>query len=448
MPYRFFLFILLLSAELLLSAQSPEETARLKKELNLKEIIWDEGNGDGVFIAQSKETKKWGMYQQIEPGKRPKKLVSMRYDSLGFFGFNGAFTVVKNEGKYGVISSPWNGEGSKQLLPCKYELLKRGEGDWVEILASKQNGKWGYLNYQNGDTLIPFEHSRFEDLPKPSQNFYKNPMTEYPEKLNVFFQNPDTITQIDLSNCKLSFIPTEIGRCTHAIKANLEGNNFPELPDEFFNLTQLEKLYMGDNPKFTEFDARFSQLKNLTSLVVGRKTSYGSYTYSNRTYTFNTSLSSLKNLETLVLVGFFDYDSLPEFAYQLPKLSYLECKTYSLTPINIDLKRLQCKKTITELNLGFINNLKNWDTEILQFSNLKELTLIIVHMHDPITWIMDLPKLQDIYVKGYTKIQDSEYFQGETLMDYSLNTKPMTLEQRKEAIDTWNKFVESQPENE
>ena len=125
-------------------SQSESQEKYIKKELGVKQIVWDKENQDGIFKALDKKTKKWGMFQYFE-GKRPKKLVSFKYDSLGFYKFNASFTIVKNKGKYGLISDPWGEPKAKLIVKCKHDELryvKNGYG----MIASKQDGFWAYIN--------------------------------------------------------------------------------------------------------------------------------------------------------------------------------------------------------------------------------------------------------------------------------------------------------------
>lgn len=444
MRYLIIVSILFFNSLNLLIAQTPEETARLKKELNLKEIVWDSNNGDGVFLAQSKENKKWGMYQQIETGKRPKKLISMSYDSLGFFGFNGQFTVVKNEGKYGVISTPWSGEGSRQLLRAKYELLKYVNNEGVEMLASKQDGKWGYLNYQNGDTLIPFEFDRFQDLPVPSNKFYKTPLKVYPEKLKMLLQKPDTITVIDLSDCKLPFIPNEIGQCTKAMVANLEENEFSELPDAFFNLKNLETIYIGDNTKFRNYDKRFANLTNLKTLVIGRRYGYRGYTYNSSRYEFSPELKKLSKLQHFELVGTEYNASIPEFIYHLPNLKTLILEPVYLTPLSVDLNKLSCINSLEKLSLGNINQMQNINENIQKLTKLADLSLKILDINDSFSGLQHAKNIHHLEVIGCLNTEGNTYMCYEIINLYGEDKKPLSPEQKNEAIEAWNAFISRQ----
>ncbi len=75
-----------------------------KKKLNADILIFDEGNGDGVFKARNKASKKWGMYQSLGE-KDITTLIPAKYDSIRFYSYNSKYTAVYNKGKVGMYLS-------------------------------------------------------------------------------------------------------------------------------------------------------------------------------------------------------------------------------------------------------------------------------------------------------------------------------------------------------
>jgi hypothetical protein len=152
------------------------ETFQLaKKILNADLVIFDPNNGDGGLKARNKETKKWGMYQFIDLNIEEKELIPMQYDSLNFFGFNGKYTAVYNNGKVGFYLSYWSyDEQAKQTVACKYEDYKRFDADGVSKLAVKKNGKWGWVDWLTGEEKSEFIYNSPNDLPYPhyKQNYW------------------------------------------------------------------------------------------------------------------------------------------------------------------------------------------------------------------------------------------------------------------------------------
>ena len=138
-----------------------------KEKLNADILIFDEGNGDGVFKARDKKTKKWGMYQSLGT-KNLIKLIPANYDSIIFFPFNGNFTAVYNNDKVGIYLSYWRYETkARQTVPCVYEDYKRFDVDGIPKLAVKKNGKWGWIDWLTGEEKSEFIYQSSKDLPYP-----------------------------------------------------------------------------------------------------------------------------------------------------------------------------------------------------------------------------------------------------------------------------------------
>lgn len=141
-----------------------------KKKLDTDLLIFDEGNGDGVFKARNKSTKKWGMYQSLGADDLT-TIIPAKYDSLHFFSFNGKYTIVYNGEKVGVYLSYWSyGDKAKETVPCLYEDFKNFDADGVPKLAVKKNGKWGWINWLTGEEQSEFKYETTEDLPYPYFN--------------------------------------------------------------------------------------------------------------------------------------------------------------------------------------------------------------------------------------------------------------------------------------
>lgn len=141
-----------------------------KKKLKADILIFDEGNGDGVFKARKKATKKWGMYQSLGENDLT-TLIPAKYDSIRFFGYNSKYTAVYNKGKVGMHLSYWSyNENTKLSVPCIYEDYKNFDADGVQKLAMKKNGKWGWVNWLTGKEESEFKYETLDDLPYP---YYK-----------------------------------------------------------------------------------------------------------------------------------------------------------------------------------------------------------------------------------------------------------------------------------
>lgn len=141
-----------------------------KKKLKADILIFDESNGDGVFKARKKATKKWGMYQSLGENDLT-TLIPAKYDSIRFFGYNSNYTAVYNKGKVGMHLSYWSyNENTKLSVPCIYEDYKNFDADGVLKLAMKKDGKWGWVNWLTGKEESEFKYETLDDLPYP---YYK-----------------------------------------------------------------------------------------------------------------------------------------------------------------------------------------------------------------------------------------------------------------------------------
>jgi len=133
-------------------------------------IDMDGNNGDGLFKARSKASKKWGLYQYL--GDEIVEAIPMQYDSLYHFPWNGKYTAVFNDGKVGFYLSYWTyNEEAKQSVPCIYEDYKRYiTDDQISKLAVKKDSKWGWIDWLTGEEKSEFKYETPEDLPYP---YYK-----------------------------------------------------------------------------------------------------------------------------------------------------------------------------------------------------------------------------------------------------------------------------------
>ena len=150
---------------------SPWEIAiikRAKKQLECDVILFDSGNGDGVFKGRNKNTKKWGMYQDLE-GAEIKTLIPANYDDITFFSWNGKFTAVTQNGKIGFYLSKFSyGEQTKQSVPCMYDDYKLYDHNNVIKLACLRDDNWGWVDWLTGEERSEFKYKTQEALPYPA----------------------------------------------------------------------------------------------------------------------------------------------------------------------------------------------------------------------------------------------------------------------------------------
>ncbi|MFT7156325.1 MAG: hypothetical protein ACI8Q1_001331 [Parvicella sp.] len=137
---------------------------------DLVSYVKDENlGGDGVFYGKSKDNK-WGMYQTYVRGE----IIPAQYDSISEMGWNTPFTIVWNNNKAGIYTDVF---GTPALsIPCSYENAVRGYSNGVYYLAAQRNGKWGYVDWNNGKVLLDFTYEE-KDLPSPDlyiSSYYSN----------------------------------------------------------------------------------------------------------------------------------------------------------------------------------------------------------------------------------------------------------------------------------
>jgi Leucine-rich repeat (LRR) protein len=53
------------------------------------------------------------------------------------------------------------------------------------------------------------------------------------------------VTELDLANQAIEYLPPEIGRLSGLVRLDLDGNSFPNVPVEIGNLSRLEVLQLG-----------------------------------------------------------------------------------------------------------------------------------------------------------------------------------------------------------
>jgi len=145
-------------------------TEALKKKYKFQLIEMDEGNGDGVFMAKSKKTRLWGMYQYVYDGLTIKTLIPPKYEKLNYFPFNSPFTAVYKNGKVGFYLSSWSyGSQACESVACLYDDYQRFTTDDGAIrLAVKRDNHWGWINWLTGKEMSEFTYPTPQDLPYPS----------------------------------------------------------------------------------------------------------------------------------------------------------------------------------------------------------------------------------------------------------------------------------------
>lgn len=140
----------------------------MRKAIPVDIIVPDPNNGDGIYQVRDKNTKKWGMLQFI--GTSADTLIPALYDSLEFYTFNGEITAVWLDGKVGFYGF----SERDQLLPCAYDNYRKvryrrssHSPSYLHLLVEK-DGRWGYVDFGNGEALSNFDASHPDSVAFPS----------------------------------------------------------------------------------------------------------------------------------------------------------------------------------------------------------------------------------------------------------------------------------------
>jgi Leucine-rich repeat (LRR) protein len=260
-------------------------------------------------------------------------------------------------------------------------------------------------------------------------------------------ENPESFTEIDLSRLNLTYIPDAIGKCVNAISINLEGNKLTCLPDSFFELHNLEKLYMGSNPGLLEIDKRFSKLSKLRVLFIGELRGTGRLSYSRNSYEFSDELAKLQNLEILAFYGNFNGNGdIPSFVYQLPNLKELNFRGFFGKEYDkMDLKKLACKDSLRILRIVTLESFENMNASMKYFPNLYRVRIETYNHKMKPLWINDLPSLSIVEIVYYSPLKTDEWRdEGSTVISKIgsyYGDKPLTVEDRKDALKKWDEFI-------
>ena len=166
-----YILVALLIAPTVLSQFSEQKILR---KLKADTIAMDHANGDGVFKARHKKTKKWGIFQYAGNKSDAEELVPMQYDAVHFIPVNGRFTAVYNDGKVGFYLSAWSYDDARQTIPCIYETYQRFTVKNKLYLAVKKDGKWGWIDWLTGEEKSNFRYDTKDELKTPffTQHYY------------------------------------------------------------------------------------------------------------------------------------------------------------------------------------------------------------------------------------------------------------------------------------
>lgn len=106
----------------------------------------DEAHAFDEEYACAQKDKKWGMLD-----KYGNIAIPFKYDKS--FYLNNGYARVQENGHYGIIN-----KNGKVLVPFIYADLGYFYESDEKYITAKKDGKWGYISYDKGKTIIPFEY--------------------------------------------------------------------------------------------------------------------------------------------------------------------------------------------------------------------------------------------------------------------------------------------------
>ena len=136
--------------EIITEGYSSVNRSRMKK-LNADTIDLDGNNGDGMFKARIASSKKWGLYQDF--GDTIHVKIPPQFDSIVNYSWNAPFTMVANNGLWGVYLWEWGDSiDYNREVPCLYDECKRvsSSSSGRFYLAAKLDNVWFWVDWYTG----------------------------------------------------------------------------------------------------------------------------------------------------------------------------------------------------------------------------------------------------------------------------------------------------------
>jgi Leucine rich repeat len=192
------------------------------------------------------------------------------------------------------------------------------------------------------------------------------------------------MTELDLMNRHLKFLPPEIGFLSNLKELNLGGNQLKELPIELCSLPKLQQLHLNNN-QIQELPAQFVSLSNLILLNLS---------YNGLSKIFE-EIGSLSNLRHLRLMN----NNLTELSPAVKSLLNLEYLNLSDNPLGKWPEEVNSLKTLMNLHLNN-TGLKEIPSQLAELHNLKVVSLGTNQLTeiDP-QLITSLSKLETLFLR-------------------------------------------------
>jgi len=136
--------------EIITEGYSSVDKKRLQK-LKADTIALDGNNGDGMFKARIASSKKWGLYQDY--GDTIHVKIPPQFDSIINYSWNAPFTMVANDGLWGVYLWEWGDSiDYNREVPCLYQECKRvsSSSSGRFYMAAKLDNVWFWVDWYTG----------------------------------------------------------------------------------------------------------------------------------------------------------------------------------------------------------------------------------------------------------------------------------------------------------
>ncbi len=192
------------------------------------------------------------------------------------------------------------------------------------------------------------------------------------------------ITNLDLSECQLKFLPSEIFCLSNLEELNLSLNQLVELPTEIGMLSNLKHLYLNSN-QIKKLPAEMTALSSLILLNLNH----------NKLHKIPEMLADLPNLRHLRMT----HNNLQDLPSNFGLFSHLEYLNLSDNPLGNILEKISDLQHLTSLHLDNIQ-LKEISNSVTALTNLKTLSLGNNQLTKiDLEFISSLPRLETLFLR-------------------------------------------------
>lgn len=138
--------------------------AKIRRKKGFDYVEFDRVNKSEIYMARQSRLRKWGILKGFDPNTS-KELVPVEFDSLDFFPSNKSFTAAYLGGKIAFFN--YIDGNVKKISEPIYEDYKSAEFNDMLYLAVKRQGKWGWMDWTDGEIKIKSISPSFDKLPQP-----------------------------------------------------------------------------------------------------------------------------------------------------------------------------------------------------------------------------------------------------------------------------------------